>query len=251
LLCFYGKSSECGTGENLTFYSHFFIFSLIPGGQGPHLFLAAGLRGEVSFVSVATSRDVTELLREPDEKASESSTPETGAKTRLLKHRSSAVSFDFKKAMKIPARRLSTAKITTLERKLIVRRLSDDYIEITSGSCGGSGYEEIQSRSACKSALASCSSCSKSGSSLESDDSKSSYPPGCYILTSTSYAGNYFNSASSSTSCTSTRRCVCKKPAASPTSCVAGKDDKMCQNGGTATGDVCSKPCGCNCRVNV
>ena len=140
---------------NLNLQFKFVSKTILPGGQGPHLFLAAGLRGEVSFVSVATSRDVTELLREPDEKASESSTPETGAKTRLLKHRSSAVSFDFEKSMKVSTRQLSTAKITTLERKLIVRRLSDDYIEITSGSCGGSGYEEIQSRSACSSALAS------------------------------------------------------------------------------------------------
>jgi hypothetical protein len=253
-------------GEFFSYFLPEYIDFFSTGGQGPHLFLETGLRGEVSFVSTEKDADMGQAHTASGIVAQREREPvlvSDGTTKRLLDHvvskktmpktpkTKAAPPFNFEKALKIPARRLSTAKITTLERKLIVRRLSDDYIEITSGSCGGSGYEEIQSRSACSSALASCSSCSHTESGLKADDSRSSYPPGCYIRMSSSYAGNYFNSDSSSTSCTSDRRCVCKKSAASGTSCVTGKDDKMCQNGGTPTGDVCSKPCGCNCPTGT
>ena len=126
------------------------------GGQGPHLFLTAGLRGEVSFVSIKKDADMGQQAHTASGIAAQRErgpVPVSGGTTNrfLLDHLSSKKTMSMSKMKAAPPLNFEE----TL--KTAARRLST-------------------------------------------------------------------------------------KPA-----CVTGKDGKMCQNGGTATGDVCTNDCGCSC----
>jgi hypothetical protein len=159
------------------------------------------------------------------------------------------------------SRRLLESLLPSNKRKLInSRMLASDYKEITSGSCSGDWEEISGGASACQSAMSSCSLCKGNGedfisgfgkkSGSMSDGSAKDYPSGCYFYTSTCSStkckGNYYNPSGRS-SCSSTRRCVCKKKEQQSTSTTSSASSSSSSSGGSATctlGDCCTpNPC--------